>query len=380
MAGGNLNATFVAGSAVSPTQPDEPAPPERAPVTPTIPDEPVAKPNPGRTLLGLAPVAPPAQPPAPEAAPGQTKRTMIGLAPGPDPSEPPPAPTPAQEPVFTSHKKTKVGLAHPGIVPLHLGAPAPRQPNRPAAARKPVRYDAPRPVELSTEDLAVLPGRGRKPRARAVLLIAAAVCFFVLLVACVVAFFWWRGLPPIEARVEIDSSGQERIELLCRSPCEYARVHVGSRSAEFVQDKAGLSLEQPLSMGENRLELQLERPGGGRSALEVTLPVDYRLKTDFAGLSEPVPKVAVLVEATAETAVVLDGRPVSLDAQGRGRHEIDVARDLTGPATAVMPLERRVPYGVTRPRSDPRSGELPLRIGIVPLLVDAPGSSIVIET
>jgi hypothetical protein len=110
------------------------------------------------------------------------------------------------------------------------------------------------------------------------------------------------------------------------------------------------------------------------------VPVAYRLQSDFTALDASTPRVSVLVEAEPETAVVVDGHPVSLDAQGRGRHEIDVSRELTGAAFKVVPLEKKVVYGVTRKQREPQRGELVLRIGIVPLSVDAPGESIVIDS
>lgn len=406
---GGLTSTLVAGSGnVSPTQPDAPATPQPQNVPPTWPDAPplappaAPQPDAKRTMVGLAP-APVVSPPGPPAAVqpafapvGAVKRTMMGIAPAslpqPQPQAPAagghkqtmmgiappvmPAPGSAPQPAapIQSQHKTKMGIAHPGIAPLHPQMPK-SVPRPPAPAPAP----ASRGMELAPEDLAVLPGRRRSGSRIGWIVGLVLGLALLLLTAAVGIALWWRGSAPIEARAELDDAGRERLAITCPAPCELTRVHNGSSSAELRDGRATLPLERPLAIGENSLELELEQADGTRRTIEIAVPVAYRLKTDFSTLSEPTPTVSVLVEAEPETAVIVDGQAVTLDAEGKGKHRIDVSRDLTGSAAKVAPLERKVPYGVTRPGKDPERGELALRIGIVPLSVEAPGPSIVIE-
>jgi hypothetical protein len=428
---------MVAGSNVAPTQPDYPAlgtttPLEQPPkaVPPTWPDAAPLAPAPApapppaaappehkRTMMGLAPAAfaPPAppqpaavpanapEPPQPSFAPVGIKRTMMGLAP---PSIPqPPAAQPqyaAQRPIRTmvgiapaapeapsppasveaprsaalpSQHKTKMGIAHPGIAPLHPGVA------KPAPASAPHAPPSASGAELREDDLAVLPGHGRRTSSRAAMIVLAVLSIAVVLLGlAIVIALWFKRSPDLDARAGVDASGRETLALTCAEPCPWARVSMGSASAEFRGGKAELPLSSPLAVGDNEIALELEESGGSRRSIELNVPVAYRLKTDFANLASDPPRVSVLVEAEPETAVVVDGQAVALDAAGKGSHQIDVSRELTGSSARVVPLEKKVPYNVTRSKSEPERGELVLRIGIVPLEVEAPGESIVIDS
>jgi hypothetical protein len=395
-----LASTRIHGSHVSATIPDLPAAPAPGPksVSPTWPDAAEPPPatalptaNPKRTMLGIAPAPPPTQ--EPFAAP-PAKRTMLGIAPpiaaaaepapqraaptrtlvGVAPTPTPGAPTqPAQarpQPI-ASHHKTKLGIAHPGIAPLQPAVPKPL-----ATRAQPPASDR----ELRAEDLAVLPGhRPRGSRSSLIVVVVMSAAVVLLAVAIGIALVW-KGSAPIEARVRIDESGRETLEVTCPSPCAYARVALGTTHSELREGRAALTLAQPLELGENRIRLELEAASGAKKSLELSVPVTHRLKIDVAGLAEPAPRVAVLVKAEPDTAVVVDGRAVALDSGGNGRHEIDVSRELTGPAPTLVALEKKIPYGVSRPKAEPVHGELVLRIGVVPLWVDAPGDSLVIES
>jgi hypothetical protein len=103
------------------------------------------------------------------------------------------------------------------------------------------------------------------------------------------------------------------------------------------------------------------------------------VRGDLSSLAEDPPKVKVLVQAASSAVVVIDGRPVTLDAAGKGDHAVDVSRELEGPADAIVPFERKLPYAVTLAGGGAHQGDVTLRFGIVPLRVDAPGNGIVIE-
>ena len=154
----------------------------------------------------------------------------------------------------------------------------------------------------------------------------------------------------------------------------------GGQEAEFSQGEATLALTAPLKVGTDQLVVSLTRPDGASRDVELTVPVQYRVSGSFEGLAKTPPTLHVQVEAVPGTAAIVDGKPLTLEAQTRGRVEIDVSKDLTGPAGQVERLKRRIAYTVTPPSGPPEQGEVVLQMGIVPLQVEAPGDSIVVET
>jgi hypothetical protein len=92
------------------------------------------------------------------------------------------------------------------------------------------------------------------------------------------------------------------------------------------------------------------------------------------------PNIKIVAKAVKGSAVVIDGKAVPLADDGTATLTVDVSRALTGPDAAQRTLEHRVPYAVTPPEGSPKRGEVVVRIGITPLVLQAPGDSIVIET
>jgi hypothetical protein len=271
-----------------------------------------------------------------------------------------------------SRLKTVMGVARPGIAPLNPGVPKPAVQPLPAA---PPMYAAP----VAVPDVTVAPAADPRP-GRRMAWIGGSILVTALALLTIAAIASLSRKARVTASVQTTDAG-ERLDLRCED-CEDGTVaSLGGASAKFSGGRAQLPLNAPLRMGNNELELSLGRPDS-RSASEVTVtvPVQYRLRGDFAGLVENRPVVRVLIEAVPQTAVVVDGRAIPLDSEGKGHHTIDVASDLSGAAPTVLPLDRTVPYTITVPDAPAHSGEIRLKIGIVPLLVRAPGESIVIDS
>jgi hypothetical protein len=209
---------------------------------------------------------------------------------------------------------------------------------------------------------------------------SVGLAVLLLIAAAVAVVIFFRGFGPIQAQLSTTKEGQETLELTCAKCPDGTVATLGAASAVFTSERAILPLDRPLGLGKNALVLSLTRPGA-RSAREVKLevPVDFRVRGDLSGLNEPRPKLRVEVSALADTSVVVEGSLVKLDAEGKGRHEIDVSNDLSGASSAVATLERRLSYVVTPPSAQPQQGEITFRIGIVPLSVEAPGTSIVVD-
>jgi hypothetical protein len=88
----------------------------------------------------------------------------------------------------------------------------------------------------------------------------------------------------------------------------------------------------------------------------------------------------VLVSAISGSSVTVDGKPVALSPEGDGRYTIDVSAEVTGLDPNVKPLERKVPYVVTPPHAAAQSGVVTLQAGITPLVIEAPGPAVVLES
>jgi len=277
---------------------------------------------------------------------------------------------------MASEKATRLGVAVPGIAPLHPGVAKPPSTPPPTAPSQ-----APRPAsaEPTTEDLAVLPGHGKKRGTRWlwVLLVLAA-----MLLAGVAAFaiFMLRTAPPLDARVGVDVQGREQLQLSCPRCDNGSVAGLGGARAKFSGGRAVLALVQPLKIGNNELAIDLETRAGRSYRAELHVPVEYRVRGDFGALGETPPRLAVRVEAVTGTAVIVDGKAVALGPDGTGKHLVDVSKELTGPAARVETLERKLVYSITPPGSPPQVGDVVLRLGIAALIVDAPGSRVVTDS
>lgn len=282
-------------------------------------------------------------------------------------------------------KKTVMGVARPGIAPISPGIEKPRaEAEAPAPAPAPFQYSPPvvEPVApaapLPEEELRTVTGSGRTrriPFGAAIAISAAAA----LLTAAVVALLLYRSRGTLEAKVALDGEGREQLVLRCEGCADGTTVRLGSASARFEGQKAALRLDRTLAIGDNQISLELERQPGKSEEVELTVPVEFRVRGDTEGLTQNPPKVGVRVEALPNSGVVIDGKPIALDASGKGRIELDVQKDLTGDDPQVKTLERKVSYSITPPGGTPQAGEVSIRLGITPLTLQAPGDSIVIE-
>ncbi len=190
----------------------------------------------------------------------------------------------------------------------------------------------------------------------------------------------WQGRGPVNASAVLDESGNEALKLQCEGCSDGTTASRAGETATFSGGQATLRLATPLLVGNNDLSISLTRPGGNAEEFSLVVPVQFRVRGDLSGLEKTPPVLGVLVEALADTAVVMDGKAVELGADGFKRLDIDVSSELSGPAGEVEQLERRIPYTITPPGAEPSTGEVTLRTSIVPLVVHAPGESIVVES
>jgi hypothetical protein len=352
---------------------------EPAPATPPLVTPPVATPTrrgPAGTLVHETPelVRNPAfGSTAPISSPPQASQ----------PSDVPGAPA-YPIPERPQYQQTMLGVARPGIAPLHPGkggakahspqeaAPRPA-PARPAASS--AAPHAPAAIPFAPARSLAKP-KGGLPRGAIVLIIVSAL----LAVTAGVVAFLWQSPRPIRAEVTLDDRGSEVLSLGCDDCLDGTVVSVGANRATFKNNKAVLGLAKPLEIGRNTVVVAVHRPGIGRDEeVVLNVAVDYRVRGVLGSLSEDPPKIKVAIQTAPGAAAVVDGRPVTLDTFGKGEYAVDVSKDLEGPADNILPFEKKLPYVVTPSGGEPRKGEVTLRFGIVPLRIDAPGDGIIVD-
>ena len=355
------------------------------------------------TMIGIAPptFTPPAATPAPAmpaagppgasppatAAPAPQQRafsgTMIGLAPPSAPPPPPPspetppaapAPTPGGAPRLASANKTVLGVARPGIAPLNPGQAKSTPP--PAAVVSKTVPSWPPPLLAPVAEAPASSGRKPARRVSVAATIAIVACAMLLVMAAM-AFVMLRGRGSVSARAGLDAKGREVLELSCAECPDDTKIWIDAAPVRFRGGKAALPLRAPLKVGENPLLIVLERPGRSREEIALSIPIEFRVRGSTDELSQEIPKVSVLASTLEGTKLEVDGKPVPAG-PGDLRFDYEVTSELTGPEASVKTLERTVPYKATSASGSVQAGQVEIRIGVTPLIVDAPGASIIV--
>jgi len=127
------------------------------------------------------------------------------------------------------------------------------------------------------------------------------------------------------------------------------------------------------------MKVAIDRPGSRRDeTVGVSIHVAYRIRPDLGTLQGERPSIQVVVEASKGTQVILDGKEVALTS-GRAIESIDVTDAVAGPSDETKTLSRQVPYTVDPPDGPREQGMVSVAVGIVPLTIESPGPSVVID-
>ncbi len=332
---------------------------------------PPAFPTAQKTMMGVAiPGIAPTRDPAP-AGPPQVAGTLIGVAmPGIAPLGNAPPAGHAPPPEQPRHPASDQRIAAAPRSQPHLGGPPPSS-SRQRQAAPPI---VPAPAPLVMEPLPEAP---RKPAKKGIPAIAVVAIVFVLVavVAGGAGLFIWRSGAPLSAQPQLDESGKESLKIRCESCPDGTTITLGASSATVQAGGAVLPLPAPLSIGDNDLTMQIDRPASGRDeSVKIHVPVAYRVKADLTTLTNAPPVITVRVEALPGTEISVDGKPVALDANGKAAHPIDVSAEVDGPSDEQKALDKKIPFSI-KPKgaAAPEAGQLVVHTGVVPLHVDAPG-------
>ena len=331
-------------------------------------------------------------------APGPTarvvQRTMLGMpALGPEqaralgPPLPQSLPVPSQSPL----NRTMVGVAMPGIAPTQPSSeaapppsiatvsvrmpPGPEPPRRALALTMPLQVQYVPPPEPLRDLPAPPPPRivrkkGGLPLAGVALLTGA-----ILLAGGVALAVFWRGAPPIGGQPRSTPEGKDVLHLVCdpRSCKDGTVVALGGVKTTFVGGEADLFLAAPLQVGDNTLDLMVDRPGMGRDEMvKLVVPVAYRVSADLTTMSAPHPAITIRVQARPGAQATVDGKPLALDPGGAGSFAIDETAATEGPADESRAVSVDVPYAIASSGRPAESGTVSARAAVAPLRVDAP--------
>lgn len=299
-------------------------------------------------------------------------------APAEHPARDPALLEPIDEPAWAPNA-TRIGVATPGIAPIHRSdserrESTPREGTPRDSAIDHARASTPARAEARADgsEGAAL----RVPRS-ALVLIAASV---LLLVAAAIAALLWRGQPPLQALVSLTPTGEERIDIVCDSCPDGTRIAAGGAETEVRQRKAYLAVSEPLRVGDNRLAFELSYPEGRTSTVQLTLPIEYRVRADTAGFEATPPHLTIVVDALPGSNVTLHEQPLALDPSGHGEHRIELGSRIEGPASEVVTLTETVPYAVVTPAGRRYTGALTASFGVTPLDLEAPGRETITGT
>lgn len=425
--------------------PSEPATPVGAPTALGVPAAPPSEPAPvpepppsarkpmfGATMIGgsitaadvMAESTRRMQAPEPEPK-REPLKTMVGHAvldkPASDSPQVPPA-APSDPQAYRPAFKTMLGVALPGIAPVRdsersmtaalpqapaprspegtlqggVGAPVPVPPSPSSSQRiapapapnpqpqlQPVPPIVPPPAPIVEEPLpqAPAPLRQAKKGISAVVLVSILVVV-VVAIGTAAAVVMLRAGAPLSAKARLDESGKESLEIRCESCPNDTKISLGASSATVTDATAVLPLAIPLKIGDNDLDIAIDRPGAGRDeTVKIHVPIAYRVKADLTTLTSMPPVVTVRVEAAPGTEVTVDDKPVALDPSGKGSYALDVSADALGPSDDQKAIDRQIPFSVTRKGAKaPEPGTLVVRAAVVPLHMDAPGVDLFTES
>jgi hypothetical protein len=313
--------------------------------------------------------------------------TMLGVAmPGIAPTGAGAPPPEQPVPPMRGEQRTMMGVAMPGIAPVGPGEELPAAPEpaarrgrvAPAAAIPPI-VPAPPPL-VHDEPLPQAPVKAEK-RGLPLAVVAGGVAVLAA-VAGLLVFLFWKPAPPLIVQPRLGPQGNEQLRLSCESCPDGTVASVLGEKGTFKDKEAFVDLKSPLKLGDNPVDIGLDRPNamGRDETVKAVVPVSYRIRADLSEIAAAAPVIQVRVEAVSGAKVSVNGVEVTLDPQGKGSHAIDIRPDTEGPSDDGKIIEKTIPYEVTPPK--PASGPAPAvekgsvtaRVGVVPLHIDSPST------
>jgi hypothetical protein len=289
---------------------------------------------------------------------------MPGIAPTQPPSEdaPPPPASSFQPSAQAAQAQAPARRIHAPTLPLQVQYVPPPEPLQEQRAPAPPR---------------IVRKKGGVPLAAVALLIGG-----IVLAGGVALALLWHGAPPITGQPRATADGKDVLHLVCepKSCKDGTVVALGGMKTTFMAGEADLQLATPLHVGDNALELMVDRPGMGRDeTVKLVVPVAYRVSADVTTMGAVHPTVTIRVEAKPGAQATVDGKPLELDATGVGAYVLDERAATEGAADESRVVSVDVPYTVASQGHAPEKGTVSARVAVAPLRVDSPGTRAVVD-
>jgi hypothetical protein len=331
--------------------------------------------SPKRTLIGTAPVA------LMTHGHGGTQAnvnpigsgTRVGGSPlqGNPPSSNPgfSAPSSGGPAGAANHQQTMLGVARPGIAPLHPGEAKPSgNPPLDPALGEIIDSTPPEAPEDTTP--------WRVPTSALVLV---GVCSALVLGAVVFSVLY-DSPKPLSASAAVDEQDRDVLTIVCDNCAEGTTAALGSTKIKLNSGGGILPLQEPLILGNNVFKIGLERPGMGRDeVVRVTVPVQYRVHADYSGLNQDPPEFGATFLVRPGMKVQVGDDEVELDETGRGSYGFDLTKRLQGVDPNVRQVSEELVYSIAVGEGEPERGRIQLHAGVVPLWLEAPGLRTVLD-
>ena len=256
-----------------------------------------------------------------------------------------------------------LGVAIPGIAPTNPGLP--RAPDSSGALPPP-----PAPVAQSfrsrvantalgqtpvlpapapfVDDVPLPQAPSRAPKKGVPVTVVAGIVGALVLVGGAVIFLLAHGATPLVAQPRLDAQGNEVLHLQCEDCPDGTVATLDTANATFKAKEADLPLPKPLDVGDNKLVVKIDRPNAGRDEeVSLVVPLAFNIRADLADIAAKPSVITVRVAAAPGTDVSVDGKPLALDATGKGAYAVDVSADTEGATEDVRVIDRKIPYVVT---------------------------------
>jgi hypothetical protein len=279
---------------------------------------------------------------------------------------------PSAFPLKDAKKGTLIGVAVPGIAPINPGV---------AKAVPPIASVDDSPETAPDDEPFADYARSAESKVAAsgrALLVTLSAAAAVLAVISLVAIWWWRTSPKINVQVRSDEVGNDSLVIDCANCDDGSQLTCMGVTAKMQNHQATIPMKSPLKIGQNATSISLVRRGARAEVIQLSVPVDFRVTGDMSGLSESPEKLRLRIEKTPQAEFEVNREIVHFDSTGKGLFELDVSSELEGPSAVETLLEKRVNY-IVRSSAGIRGGAVLLRTGIVPLVVESPGTSLVTE-
>jgi hypothetical protein len=179
----------------------------------------------------------------------------------------------------------------------------------------------------------------------------------------------WLSAKSLDLRVRVvTDGGSELLEVEAPSAPSGAKLRFMGSEQPLRAGVARFPLEaDALTLGENRLAIDLIQAGGKVQSGSVDLKVSYRVRLETGKLARANPELEVVVDAIPGSKVLLDNTTLALNQHGHGVRPYSVA----GQTGRELVFSAR--YHIEPPGERAQDGKVELSLPVVNMQIDRPG-------